>query len=89
MKTKMKKKEKIVFQNKWCRVVLIDNTMGVYKLVSKSGKYNDQYFTSLSDLEKSIGMKLPKKELKWKSLNKISDGRIGIINNKRIKREWL
>lgn len=46
--------ETIIYQNKWCKIV---NISTYYVLKSKSGKYNDQYFLSLSDAYKSIGIK--------------------------------
>lgn len=47
-------KQTVVFENKWCKIV----TKGtIYVLKSKSGKYNDQYFTTLESAKKSIGVK--------------------------------
>jgi hypothetical protein len=45
----------IVYQNKWCKIVY-RGTLIV--LQSKSGKYNDQYFTTLEQAKKYIGVKL-------------------------------
>ena len=45
--------EEIVYQNKWCKIVY-RGTLVV--LVSKSGKYNDQYFNTIQDAKKSIGL---------------------------------
>ncbi len=46
--------ESIIFQNKWCKIVQIDT---YYVLKSKSDKYNDQYFLTLSDAYKNIGIR--------------------------------
>lgn len=45
--------EEIVYQNKWCKIVY-RGTLVV--LVSKSGKYNDQYFNTVVEAKKSIGV---------------------------------
>ena len=45
--------EEIVYQNKWCKIVY-RGTLVV--LVSKSGKYNDQYFNTADEAKKSIGL---------------------------------
>ena len=43
----------IIYQNKWCKIVF-KGTLIV--LQSKNGKYNDQYFTSIEQAKKSIGV---------------------------------
>ena len=43
----------IIYQNKWCKIIF-KGTLIV--LQSKSGKYNDQYFTSIEQAKKSIGI---------------------------------
>jgi len=43
----------IIYQNKWCKIIF-RGTLIV--LVSKSNKYNDQYFTSVEQAKKSIGI---------------------------------
>lgn len=43
----------IAYQNKWCKIVY-RGTLIV--LVSKSGKYEDQYFTSLDSAKTYIGV---------------------------------
>lgn len=45
----------IIYQNKWCKIV---NVSTYYILQSKSGKYNDQYFQTLSAAYKAIGKTL-------------------------------
>ena len=45
--------DKIVYQNKWCKIVY-RGTLVV--LQSKSGKYNDQYFNTIEEAKKSIGV---------------------------------
>lgn len=45
--------EEIVYQNKWCKIVY-RGTLVV--LISKSGKYNDQYFNTVAKAKKSIGL---------------------------------
>ena len=47
------KKQEIHYENKWCKIVSIDT---YYVLQSKSDKYNDQYFQTLSDAKRSIGI---------------------------------
>ncbi len=47
--------EEIVYQNKWCKIVY-RGTLIV--LVSKQDKYNDQYFTTVEQAKKSIGINL-------------------------------
>ena len=49
----MKIKEQTAYQNKWCRILEVGT---IYILRSKSGKYNDQYFTTLESAKKSIGV---------------------------------
>lgn len=44
----------IVYQNKYCKIV---SNVGYYILQSKTGKYNDQYFLTLADAYKAIGIK--------------------------------
>lgn len=46
-------KDEIIFQNKWCKIVY-RGTLIV--LVSKQDKYNDQYFNSLAEAKRSIGI---------------------------------
>ena len=46
--------DKILYQNKWCRIISRDTW---YILQSKSGKYNDQYFLTYADALKAIGIK--------------------------------
>jgi len=46
--------QSIIFQNKWRKIVHVDT---YYVLKSKSSKYNDQYFLTLTDAYKSIGIK--------------------------------
>lgn len=43
----------ILFQNKWCKIILRGT---YYILQSKGGKYNDQYFPTLDQAKKSIGI---------------------------------
>ena len=45
--------DKIVYQNKWCKIGYKDNLV---ILQSKSGKYNDQYFNTIEEAKKSIGV---------------------------------
>jgi hypothetical protein len=47
------KNSNIIYQNNWCRLIF-KGTLIV--LQSKSGKYNDQYFTSIDQAKKSIGI---------------------------------
>ena len=42
-----------VYQNKWCKIVASGT---YYILQSKSGKYNDQYFTTLDAAKIAIGV---------------------------------
>ena len=42
-----------LFENKWCKIINRDT---FYILKSKSNKYNDQYFLTLSDAKKAIGI---------------------------------
>jgi len=44
---------KPLFENKFCKIVLKET---FYVLMSKSGKYNNQYFLNLQDAKKSIGI---------------------------------
>jgi hypothetical protein len=43
----------IAYQNQWCRIIYKDTLV---VLQSKIGKYNDQYFTSVAEAKKSIGI---------------------------------
>lgn len=43
----------VLYQNKWCKIILKGT---YYILQSKSGKYNDQYFFTLTDALASIGV---------------------------------
>jgi hypothetical protein len=43
----------ILFQNSWCKIALKGT---IYVLISKDGKYNDQYFTSADKAYKAIGI---------------------------------
>lgn len=43
----------MIYQNEWCKVIHKD---GYYILRSKSGKYNDQFHTSLDSLCKQAGL---------------------------------
>lgn len=46
-----------IYENKWCKII---NKNGYYVLTSKSGKYNDQLYTTLDAALKAIGLtKLP------------------------------
>lgn len=45
--------EDIIYQNKFCRIIF-KGTLIV--LQSKSGKFEDQYFNSLAEAKKSIGV---------------------------------
>ena len=45
--------DEIVYQNKWCKIGY-KGTLVV--LQSKSGKYNDQYFNTIEEAKKSIGV---------------------------------
>ena len=47
--------DEIIYQNKWCKIGY-KGTLVV--LQSKSGKYNDQYFNTIEEAKKSIGVKL-------------------------------
>jgi len=49
-------KTEILYQNNWCKIISKD-TLIILK--SKKGNYNDQYFLSLDDALKAIGV-LPK-----------------------------
>ncbi len=42
-----------LYENKWCKIVQKDT---FYILQSKLDKYNDQYFTTLEQAKKSIGI---------------------------------
>ena len=43
----------ILYQNKWCKII----SEGTYYILkSKIGKYNDQYFFTLADAKKAIGI---------------------------------
>lgn len=54
----MKNKEELIYQNKWCKIVLVGT---YYVLRSKSDKYNDQYFFTLDECYKKTGLPpLPK-----------------------------
>lgn len=44
----------ILYQNNWCKIVARGT---YYVLVSKSGKYNDQYFLTLDSALKTIGVR--------------------------------
>lgn len=42
----------IVYQNKWCKIA---SKGTIYVLISKTDKYNDQYFTTLNAAKDAIG----------------------------------
>ncbi len=44
---------KTLYENKWCKIIQKDT---FYILQSKSQKYNDQYFLTLSEVYKAIGI---------------------------------
>jgi hypothetical protein len=44
----------LIYQNKFCKIVQKDT---FYVLMSKSDKYNDQYFLTLTEAYKKIGIK--------------------------------
>jgi hypothetical protein len=46
--------DEIAYQNKWCKIVY-RGTLIV--LISKSGKYNDQYFNSVDEAKNYIGVR--------------------------------
>lgn len=46
-------KAKIIYKNKWCKLMSIGTT---YILKSLSNKYNDQYYSTLSDAYRAIGI---------------------------------
>ena len=46
-------RDEIIYQNKWCKIVY-RGTLIV--LVSKKDIYNDQYFTTIEQAKKSIGI---------------------------------
>jgi len=48
--------ETIHYKNKYCKIVSPEYMPGVYKVVSLKNKYNDQYFTTLEQAKKSIGL---------------------------------
>lgn len=43
----------IIYQNAWCKIAVKGT---IYVLISKDGKYNDQYFTSAEKAYKAIGI---------------------------------
>lgn len=43
----------ILYENKWCKIA---SKGTVYVLISKSDKYNDQYFTTFEAAQKAIGI---------------------------------
>lgn len=43
----------IAYENKWCRIIYKDTLV---VLQSKSDKYSDQYFTTLEQAKKYIGI---------------------------------
>jgi hypothetical protein len=52
----------ILYQNKWAKIVQKDT---FYILQSKSGKYNDQYFTTIESAFKAIGINIYKNLIKY------------------------
>lgn len=45
--------DEVLYENKWCLIVSKGTS---YALHSKSAKYNDQYFVTLADAKKAIGI---------------------------------
>jgi len=43
----------VLYENKWCKIC---SKGTIYVLISKSNKYNDQYFTTFSAAKISIGI---------------------------------
>jgi len=43
----------IIYQNAWCKIALKGT---IYVLISKTDKYNDQYFLTLDAAYKAIGI---------------------------------
>lgn len=43
----------IIYQNKWCKIEAVGT---YYVLKRKSGKYNDQYFLTLDETKKKMGI---------------------------------
>ena len=60
--------EEKIFENKYCKVVLKDN---FYILRSKSGKYNDKYYRTISEVSQNT--MIPMSELMGK--NEVKNGR--------------
>lgn len=60
---------KTIYENQWCKIVSKDT---LYILKSKNGKYNDQYFTTLTDAYKAVGI-IPKMTITKKELNQAFD----------------
>jgi len=48
----------MIYENKYCTISSPENMPGVYVVRSKTGKYPDQYFTSLNKAYKSIGINM-------------------------------
>ena len=49
------KNDTIIYENKWCKIVARST---YYVMISKSGKYNDQYFTTSTAALKAIGVQI-------------------------------
>jgi hypothetical protein len=52
----------ILYQNKWAKIVQKDT---FYILQSKSGRYNDQYFTNIESVFKAIGINIYNTSIKY------------------------
>lgn len=44
----------MIYENKWCKIVIRGTNV---VLMSKDGKYNDQYFTGIDSAFLAIGIK--------------------------------
>lgn len=51
--SKAMKKQDVLYENKWCRIISKDT---FYVLQSKSNKYNDQYFQTADQAQKAVGI---------------------------------
>ena len=51
-----------IYQNKFCKIVSKET---FYILQSKSNKYNDQYFTTLDEAYRAIGINPTAQKFPW------------------------
>jgi hypothetical protein len=75
-----------IYQNQWCR---IEECGTLYKLVSRTGKYNDQYYNTYDEALRAIGTTRDRVEAKLAIERHHGDKVVWIMQEDGSGRKWL